>query len=544
MDNVTLKSETNPLAAMMQNAAMRQLLAMVGIALSVALGVAVILWTRGPTYSVVYPGLTKEASNEMLAVLDAAGFDVKLEGANLVVPATVLDDAKMLLAKEGLPAESGTGMELLDRDPAFGLSQFMEKKRYHHALEIELGRTIAKLKQVRNARVHLASGDQSVFVRKRSETTASVVLDVQSGRSMDRDQVASIVHLVASSVPNLESQAVTVVDQFGQLLSSPDDVRDGAMSDWQFERTRKLESHYVQRIEALLAPVVGFGRVRAQVVADLDFTVSEQTEESFDQANSAVRSEQSASTQKRGGEADGGIPGALSNQPPVTGRDAAATAAAGAQGNAADGSLNVSNNRVANYEVGRIVTTTKRPVGDVERLWVAVVVDDLQTVAENGDPVATPRTPEELAQITSLVREAVGFDDTRGDTIQVLNKSFQMMSTGDAPTALPFWQSPLFFDIVRQGLGILLVLIVIFKVLKPMAGGFVRASTASLPAPAYAALPSSGAPALAGGPTHGELPAPQKPSLDERVNAAKQVASQDPERVANIMKDWVGGENG
>ncbi|MFK8015325.1 MAG: flagellar basal-body MS-ring/collar protein FliF [Gammaproteobacteria bacterium] len=557
MDNVTLKNEVGGLAGLMQNAAARQLLAMVGIAASVALGVAIILWTRAPNHSVLFANLPQDAAAEVAQALDAAGIEYKIQSSTgaILVPTKVVDDARLKLAAEGIPGDGGSGLELMQEDPAFGLSQFMEQKRYHHALEIELGRSIAKLKPVRSARVHLAQGKESVFVRDRTQTTASVVLDVRSGRALGRDQVASIVHMVASSIPNLDAKAVTVVDQFGQLLSTSDETRDSAMSNRQFEQTRKQEEKLVKQIESLLAPIVGYGRVRAQVVADLDFTVSELTEEAFDPRFSAVRSEQSASTENRGlnGGQEGGIPGALTNQPPVTGQDAQANAA---QGDAA--ALSTTRNDVKNYDTGRRITTTQRPVGDIKRLWVAVVVDDVQTVQEveqddaqadeGQEPViiSTPRTEEELADIERLVRDAVGFDEARGDTITVLNKAFQLTPTADEPAAAKFWEKAWFADIIRQGLGVLLVLIVIFKVLKPMATGLVKASTASLP-PAYAALPDNATPALAGAGGNLALPAGEaeepQPTIDERITAAKSIASEDPERVANIMKEWVGSED-
>ncbi len=536
----------SPLAALMQNAAARQLLAMVGIAASVALGVAVILWTKAPNHSVLFANLPQEAAAEVVQALDAAGIEYKLQQGTgaILVPSKVVDEARLAMAAEGLPSQGGSGLELMQEDPAFGLSQFMEQKRYHHALEIELGRSIAKLKPVRSARVHVAKGKDSVFVRDRTQTTASVVLDVYTGRALGQDQVASIVHMVASSIPNLESQAVTVIDQFGQLLSSPDNVRDSAMSDWQFDHTRKLEAQYVQRIEGLLAPVVGYGRVRAQVVANLDFTVSEQMQESYDPAAQVVLSEQSERVERREGQGGegGGIPGALTNQPPVTGADAADPNAPQAA------PLNLSTNTVRNFENSRQITTTKRPVGDVQRLSVAVVIDDIHSVDEEGVVTNTARTAEEIAEIESLVREAVGFDVARGDTITVLNKSFQMVPTAEEPAALKFWENAWFADIVRQALGVILVLIVIFKVLKPMAGGLVRASTASLPPPTYALPAGAGAagaaPALEGSTAPNELPRAQKGTLDERVSAAKQMVNEDPERVANIMKDWVGDQDG
>lgn len=541
MDTVTLNDPAGPAGGLLQNPAVRQVLAMIGIAASVALGVAVILWSRTPEQTLLYANLTQEAAAEVAQSLQAAGipFDVDSGGGAVRVPARHVDEARLHLASEGLPNQSGVGLELMQDDPAFGISQFMETKRYHHALEIELGRTIGKLKPVRAARVHLAMGKDTVFVRDKTKATASVLLDLHAGRALAPDQVAAIVHMVASSIPELDAEQVTVIDQFGKLLSAPDNAQDMALSAAQFELTRKLEADYVARIEDLLAPIVGFGRVRAQVVADLDFTVSEQTQESYDPARSVVRSEMSESNERRDGTPDAGIPGALSNQPPVTGRDAA-----GAAAEAGAAPLNVSRSNTTNYEVDRTVRHTRNPTGRVQRLSVAVIVDDRQSVDEAGQTVSTPLGADEIEQITALVRETVGFDAQRGDTIQVVNKSFMAVAM-EAVEPPKLWETAWFRDLVKQALGVLLVLLVVFKVLKPMSSGLLQASTASLPGPLprLAGLPDASGPRAlpeaSGEGQPGEVLEPAPPSLDERVDAAKQAVTADPERVAGIMKDWV-----
>jgi flagellar M-ring protein FliF len=544
MATETDATPTGPLAALMQNAAARQLLAMVAIAASVALGVAVILWTRAPSEKTLFSNLSTEAVGEVDQALRSAGIEPRVDSGTgtVYVPAAELDRARLTLASEGVPSEGGSGYRMLDEEPQFGVSTFIEQARYRRAVETEIARTIAKLKPVRSARVHLAQGNESVFVRDRTMPTASVFLTVKAGRQLSEDMISSIVHTVASSTKDLQPDAVTVVDQFGNLLNSPDNSADSKATDWQLKHKRRIEADYVHRVEELIASMVGFGHVRAQINAELDFTQSEQTAQAFNPATSAVRSENTSSSERRGGAGgEGGIPGALTNQPPVTGADPAT-----ADGEAAAPPVDVSTNETRNFDVGTAITTTRNPVGTITRLSIAVVVDNIRSVDENDEAVITPRTPEELAQIADLVREAVGFDEARGDSIQVVNANFQMMDVGDEVEPLAFWMQPWFIDLVRQALGLLLVLVVVFKVLKPVASNLIKASTAALPPPDQLALPNNGALAMQANAIEGEIAQPEPPpppTLEERMAMAKQIAGEDPERVAKIMKEWVGGDD-
>jgi flagellar M-ring protein FliF len=540
MATETDATPTGPLAALMQNAAARQLLAMVAIAASVALGVAVILWTRAPSEKTLFSNLSTEAVGEVDQALRSAGIEPRVDSGTgtVYVPAAELDRARLTLASEGVPSEGGSGYRMLDEEPQFGVSTFIEQARYRRAVETEIARTIAKLKPVRSARVHLAQGNESVFVRDRTMPTASVFLTVKAGRQLSEDMISSIVHTVASSTKDLQPDAVTVVDQFGNLLNSPDNSADSKATDWQLKHKRRIEADYVHRVEELIASMVGFGHVRAQINAELDFTQSEQTAQAFNPATSAVRSENTSSSERRGGAGgEGGIPGALTNQPPVTGADPAT-----ADGEAAAPPVDVSTNETRNFDVGTAITTTRNPVGTITRLSIAVVVDNIRSVDENDEAVITPRTPEELAQIADLVREAVGFDEARGDSIQVVNANFQMMDVGDEVEPLAFWMQPWFIDLVRQALGLLLVLVVVFKVLKPVASNLIKASTAALPPPDQLALPNNGALAMQANAIEGEIAQPEPPP-PPTMAMAKQIAGEDPERVAKIMKEWVGGDD-
>jgi flagellar M-ring protein FliF len=292
----------------------------VGIAMAVAAGVTVVLWSRGPTYSMLYANLGTQDVAQVTQALDAAQIPYRMApGANAIeVPSERLNDARLKLASQGLP-EGGGGFAVMDKDPGFGVSQFMENARYQHALEAELARTIAALRPVEGARVHLAVPRQSAFVRDHKGASASVFLQRKQGRRLEQEQIQAIVNLVASSIPDLEANQVTVVDQQGRLLSSPEGHDQFVIREQQYDMIHRLEDDYAQRIEALLAPLVGPGRVRAQVVAQMDMDVTEEAHEQYKPDSQIVRSEQTSESVTRDGSGTQGVPGALTNQPPAAG---------------------------------------------------------------------------------------------------------------------------------------------------------------------------------------------------------------------------------
>ena len=300
---------------------MKPLLLLVGVAAAIAAGVGVMLWSVGPTYSLLFSNLAAEDTAQITQALDGAGIPYKLENGvgAISVPAEQIAAARLKLAAQGLP-ESGGGVNAMTRDPGFGVSAFMENARYQHALETELARTIASLQNVQGARVHLAMARQSAFVSERRPGSASVFLQIKAGRRLDDENVQAIANLVASSIPELSASQVTVVDQTGRLLSSPETDSDTAMRDKMFEFSHRLEESYSNRIQEMLTPLVGPGRVRAQVVAQVDMTTTESTREQFNPQSQVVRSESSAEEAARNGAGQaGGVPGALTNQPPQPG---------------------------------------------------------------------------------------------------------------------------------------------------------------------------------------------------------------------------------
>ncbi len=542
-----------------RNPVVRQLGMMLGIAASVALGVAVVLWSMNPSYSVLTGSLQQQDASQVLEVLRQGNIEYKVDGAtgSVMVPSAKLQEAKMKLASVGLPRGDGMGFELLQQDRSFGSSRLVEAARYQKAMEGELARTIATIASVQTARVHLATPKRSVFVQPRKVVSASVVVKLYPGRVLDRGQVDSIVNLVASGVPELEASRVTVVDQKGNLLSGRQDDRAMTMSTRQFEYTSTLEQHYKHRIEQLLAPVLGADRIRAEVTADIDFTALEQTAEQYNPDSQAVRSEQYSEQGSASGSV-GGVPGALSNQPPAAGSapEQAGGTAGGSSGGAAGSS---SKNTLRNYEVDRTISHSQQKSGRLRRLSVAVVVDDRVVPGDKeGEVKRIERTPEEIDRIAQLVREAIGYNVQRGDSVKVINSAFIVPPEPEPLPEVPLWEQSWVMDYAKLGGGFLLVLLLILLVLKPtlqkMTASMQLAASQSVGAGAVA-MAGEGGGMMAG--ASGDLRSqlinnPDEPlqltgkeSYEEVLDAARHLISEDPKRVAQLVKQWIAeGSNG
>lgn len=540
--------------AMVDNPWLRQLAVMVGIAASVALGVAVVLWSQAPNYAPLYGNLEEKDASQVMEALQQVGADYRVDEASgmLMVPAAKLKELRMQLAGQGLPNSVGMGFELMQQDTGFGTSQMVEKARYQQAMQGELARTISTIGAVQSARVHLAIPKQSVFVRKRQPPTASVALRLHNGRVLEDAQVEAIVHLVASSIPELEPGRVTVVDHKGRLLSGERDTRDMKLSATQFEHTRRIEEHFRQRVEDLLVPIVGRDRVHAQVTADIDFTVTEQTQERYNPEQPALRSEQLNEEQTHGLGA-GGVPGALSNQPPAAGNAPQLAAGQPAAAAAAE-PLNSSRQATRNYELDRVISHTRNAPLSLRRLSVAVVVDDVATRDADGAVSSRERTPEEIERLTELVREAIGFDAARGDSVRVMNSSFLSPEpVAELPEA-PLWEQGWFLDIIKQVGGLLLVVVLIFVVLRPA----IKRLTATPAELADQAARTGGADARLEGPlagaaaqgdgglllgSNGEpVRLPGAGRYENVMDAARQLVEEDPKRVAQLVKTWMSEE--
>jgi len=451
---------TAPLYAMLPPA-VKQILLLVGLAGAIAAGVAMVLWSQGENYTPLYSGLADRDIGEITAQLDSANVRYKVDAATggLLVPADRKYDVRMQLAAAGLPRGAGFGIEEMPERSSFGQTPFMENALYVRAVETELARTIGSMQPVEAARVHLALPPQSVFLRQKREPSASVMLKLFSGRRLDAEQVQAVVHLVASSVPDLVPSRVTVVDQSGALLTSQSGDSTSSLTSSQFDYRKQVESDYAQRIQNLLGSIVGADRVRASVSAEIDFTESEQTRESFDPNVQLVRSEQTSEDTQRG---DGiqGVPGALSNQPPEV-----AAPPVGATGATAE-AVSTTRSQTRNFELDKTVSHTRNAVGSIRRLSIGVLVDNKPPAARNGQPI--PLTEQEITSLTDIVRQAVGFDEARGDTISVVNSAFQPVAQVAAPAAPSFFENPQFWSIGRQVLGAALVLALAYFVLRPM----------------------------------------------------------------------------
>jgi flagellar M-ring protein FliF len=523
---------------------------LIGVAAAVAVAIWLVVWSQGQNYSVLYGQLSERESGQVMDALTAAGIEYKLSPSGAVsVPESKVQEARIRLATQGLPQSDSMGIEMIQKESTLGASSMMESARYQSVLETELARTIVKVQGVQSARVHLALPKPSVFVRDARKATASVLLQLYPGRRLEPGQVAAIVHLVASSVPELAASDVTLVDQSGTLLNSPDENAEQAASTRQFEYTRKLEESYQQRIIDLLEPIIGPGRVRATVTADMDFTVTEETRENYDPQKTAVRSEQTSTEQRRGGDGTEGIPGALSNEPPGTAgapalAGAAAPGAAGAaQSTAAAGGPSSSSQRATrNFEVDRTLSYVKQPVGVLKRLNVGVVLDNWQKVDAEGKVTTTAMSDADIKRFSQLVRESIGLKDDRGDQLNVLNQAFKNSSPLGPVEGPPLWETPWVTQLAKQIVGAGLVLVVAFLVLRPL----MKSLTKSVPRLRAGAVAAGDAGDVDGDRVsisgQGGKAIKLAPSFEQQIAAARTLVGQDPRRAAQVVKDWVSAD--
>ncbi|MBT5229936.1 MAG: flagellar M-ring protein FliF [Methylococcales bacterium] len=543
----------------------RQITMMLAIAASVAIGVSVVMWSQDPVYTALSGVSSDKDVAQVAELLTKAQIEYKINTStgHISVVANKAHEAKMLLASEGLPRASGTGYELLDQEVPFGTTRFAENSRHRRALEGELARSISLLGNIENARVHLAVPRQSVFIRKRKKPSASVYVKLYPGRALERGQVEAVVHLVSASVPNLETNAITVVDHKGNMLKGAGADDEMVVSTKQLDYKKKIEGNFENSIEALLSSFLGPDGVRAEVSAEVDFTISESTQESYEPDSPAVRSERSVEERSNNNFA-AGIPGALSNQPPLTG-DAPENAGEGEEAGG-NGSSNFRRQTVKNNELDRNVTHTKRSTGEVTRLSVALVVDHKRTLNDKGETIVVPRSKEELLRIEDIAKRAIGFDVGRGDSINVINEAFyEPEPLGDLPE-LPIWEQSWFMDAVKQGLGALFVLYLVFGLLRPTMKKMVApVKTKEMlnleqtqleqqmvedqaTREKEAAAQEAAAAAEADGQTEEEIEEMFKlespKTFEMQVKAAREIVKEDPKRVAQVIKKWAGAEEG
>jgi len=518
----------------------RNFFLMLGVAAVLAVMSGVWLWTQQPDYRVLFANFSDRDGGAIVASLQQMNVPYKFAdgGSAILIPANQVHDVRLKLASQGLPKGGNVGFELMENQK-LGVSQFLEQVNFQRALEGELARSIQSLGAVQAARVHLALPKASVFVRDQQKPTASVLLNLHPGRTMDPQQVSAIVHLVASSVPELPTKNVTVVDQNGNLLSeSGKPAGANGLDPTQLKYVQELQQSIVKRIESIVTPIVGPNNVRAEATADVDFSHSEQAAETYKpngtQEAAAIRSQQSSETQSNAPLGASGVPGALSNQPqpnataPIAGAPAAGTGAQTPTGNR-------QKDMTVNYEVDKTVRYVQQPMGGIKRLSVAVVVNYKKEVGKDGKVTMKPLSDAEKAQISDLVKEAMGFNKDRGDSLNVVNSPFAGAEKEVIPET-PLWKRP---EVVETAMGAgkyvlggAILAYLFFAVLKPL---FARIAKTFEPPPPP---PQEEQPAQI---KHEVEPMGQKArTYQDNLEAAKTLARNDPKMVANVVKAWVG----
>ena len=504
---------------------------MAGSALAiVALMAGIWVWGQQPEYRVLFANYADRDGGAIVATLEQMNVPYKIAegGGAILVPAPQVHDLRLKLAAQGLPRGGNVGFELMENQK-LGISQFLEQVNFQRALEGELARSIQSISTVQSARVHLALPKVSVFLREQQKPTASVVLNLQAGRSLEPQQVSAIVHLVASSVPDLPITHVTVVDQNGTLLSERKNTgNSNPLDPGQLNYVHELQQSIAHRIESILTPLVGAANVRAEVSADVDFSMSEQAAESYrpnpTPESAAIRSQHSSESQSTGSGTAAGVPGALSNQPPQPGTAPANDAPASANPNTQPGSRQ--KDSTVNYEIDKTLRYTQQPMGGLRRLSVAVVVNYKTDTDPQGKPITRPLTDAEKTAITDLVREAMGYNKERGDTLNVANSPFTLEKP--VVEVLPWWQQPEVQQLAKELGRYLLMAALIgwlyFSQLRPLLNRMHEPTPSAAVAPAAQAVVEA---------------APTKGSDLDHV---RQIARDDPRVVANVVRRWVGVE--
>jgi len=545
--SVSSGSDNDMLLGFNRLSIMRQIGLMVGLAASVALGLAVVLWSQSPDYQPLLNNLSNLDAAQVTNILNKSNIQFKVDGKTgvLLVKSDEIYRARLKLASAGIPQNQNPGFELLNKPEGLGTSQFMEVARYRRALEGELGRTISSINFVRNARVHLAIPKRSVFVSDRRTSSASVFLNLYPGRQLDQEQVSAIVNLVASSVPEMNKNDITVVDQQGDLLSQNGESADDRITTKRFAYTQKMENVLNDRVIRILTPIIGSGRFRAEVSAQIDFTDASQASEQYNPDSKAIRSEQSSDEQRKA-ESNGGIPGALSNQPPSAASAPQQAQKAGATGG---GTVDIRKKSTKNFEVDRTISYTKRAKGDIQRLTIAVAIDNMKKIdPKTGKVSFVPWSKSELNRLTLLVRNAVGYSAARGDSVTVINTPFAAKEVIPV-IKVSFWKQPWFWQWMKPVLAGIAVLALVLGLVRPTLKGLTQSGQTVKELAlvgdedGLAELDRLGSGAMdtsTGLSTSDDFLLPgASEGYDKQVNALKGLIAEDPARVAQVVRQWV-----
>ncbi|MBN3767076.1 flagellar basal-body MS-ring/collar protein FliF [Burkholderia sp. Ac-20365] len=526
------------------------------VAVLVAVIAGLILWSRAPDYKVLYSNVSDQDGGAIVAALQQANVPYKFSdaGGAILIPADQVHEMRLRLASQGLPKSGSVGFELMDNQK-FGISQFAEQINYQRALEGELQRTIESISTVKTARVHLAIPKPTVFVRDREAPSASVLVNLYPGRVLDEGQVVAITHMVSSAVPDMPVRNVTIIDQDGNLLTQAG-ANGSGLDATQLKYVQQIERNTQQRIDAILGPLFGSGNAHSSVSADIDFSKGEQTSEDYgpnsNPQQTAIRSQQTSTATEMSQSGASGVPGALSNQPP---QPASAPITASANGASGVSTTPISDRKDAttNYELNKTVSHTEKAIGGIKRLSVAVVVNYMRVVDAKGHATMQPVPADKLAQVTQLVKDAMGFDQSRGDSVNVVNSAFTQIVDPDAD--LPWWRTKDMIAMYKQiatyvGIG-LVALFLYFVMVKPA----LRRAFPPPPEP-VAALPSPDEPVLDGLPPSAAALAAEeevegslvslesdKAKYERNLEYARQIARQDPKIVATVVKSWVSDEH-
>lgn len=540
----------------------RKILVLVLVAAVITGIVMAVMWSRDPGYKILFSGMSDKDGGAIIQSLQTMNMPYKLEpGGVISVPADKVYDVRLRLASQGLPKSGAAGFELLDNQK-FGISQFGEQVNYQRAVEGELSRSIESLASVASARLHLAMPKQTVFLREQQLPTASVLLTLHPGRTLDGAQVAGIVHLVSSSIPGLPTKNVTVVDQDGNLLTNLPDVNgngnNGPLNKRQLAYTQQIEQQLSERVQKILEPIIGKDNVKAEVTAQMDFSEEEQSSEKFDPNSppnaAAKRSEFSGESVGSTPTQPSGVPGALSNQPP-----GAATAPItlpnppGATVNPTP--AQVSNKQATvNYEVGKTIAHLKKPVGTIKRLSVAVVVNFKRVNQKDGGIKSVPLTAPELTQINNLVQQAMGYDKARGDTLNVVNAAFadRVLEVEGKSIVEKFTDYFISHtaDLIKMLLITLVLVYLMFGVVRPILRDVIRPKQEQRAALAgEEGAVALTAEELAQSEVEAEVVAEaeataQLHAFSELMQRAKEMAREDPRMVATIIREWMHAEGG
>lgn len=526
----------------------------VGLAAIAAVVWVLYLYSSAPEYRVLFANVSDKDGGAVIAALSQLNVPYRMAdgGGAILVPAGMVYETRLKLASQGLPKGGGVGFEILETQK-FGVSQFVEQVNYQRAIEGELARTIQSLAVVQSARVHLAIPKPTVFVRENQKPSASVLVTLYPGRALDAAQVTGMVNLISSSVPELSPRNVTIVDQAGNLLSGPagDTAARTALDASQLKYLHQVEAAIAARIEGILRPITGSENVRAQVAANLDFSETEQTSESFkpnsNPRDQSIRSQQSNESNSTTPQAAQGVPGALSNQPP----GAASAPLVAPQPGAAPGNqppppaTSTQKEQTVNFEVDKTIRHTKGEVGSIRRLSVAVVVN-YRRVGDGAKAKLEPLAEQEITQITDLAREAMGFSKDRGDTLNVVNAPFRVTEAEAAAASLPFWKDSWLIALalsIAKWIGFTIVALIALMMTRTAVRDLIRLG-AAMPQPAAAGAGAAGMAMPAGGyegqAAPGGAGGPAQAGYEGDLRAVRDMAKQDPAIVAQVVKGWVG----